>query len=82
MGLRSAAKSLAWIQRSISEPDMSCFSDVGRDPGPHPVRQQELRAAFNPGSGWRVAAIEPDRIQTRFHDDDGAPAWLVTIRRR
>ena len=26
-------------------------------------------------------AIEPDRIQTRFHDDDGAPAWVATINR-
>jgi hypothetical protein len=31
------------------------------------------RAAFNPGSGWNVASIEPERVQTRFHDD-GAPA--------
>jgi SAM-dependent methyltransferase len=58
-----------------------CFSDAGPDTGPHPVREQELRAAFDPGSGWRVAAIEPDRVLTTFHGDDGAPAWLATIRR-
>ena len=57
-----------------------CFSDDGPDTGPHPVSQEELRAAFNPGNGWDVGAIEPDRIQTRYHDD-GAPAWLSTIRR-
>jgi SAM-dependent methyltransferase len=57
-----------------------CFSDEGADPGPHPVSQEELRAAFNPSSGWDVAAIEPDRIQTRFHDD-GVSAWLATITR-
>jgi len=57
-----------------------CFSDQGPDPGPHPVTQEELRAAFNPGNGWNVAAIKPDRIQTRFHDH-GAPAWLATIKR-
>jgi SAM-dependent methyltransferase len=57
-----------------------CFSDDGPDTGPHPISQDELRAAFTPGSGWTVAAIEPDRIQTRFHDD-GAPAWLATITR-
>jgi SAM-dependent methyltransferase len=57
-----------------------CFSDDGPDPGPHPVSQDELRAAFNPSSGWRVAAIEPDRVQTSFHDD-GAPAWFATIKR-
>ena len=57
-----------------------CFSDVGSDVGPHPVSEEELREAFNPGTGWEVVALEPDRIRTRFHDD-GAPAWLVTIGR-
>ena len=57
-----------------------CFSDNGPDIGPHPVSQEELRAAFNPSTGWNVAAIEPDRVQTRYHDD-GAPAWFATIRR-
>jgi SAM-dependent methyltransferase len=58
-----------------------CFSDVGPDIGPHSVSREELRAAFGPSTGWTVAAIEPDRVQTRFHDDDGAPAWLATIKR-
>jgi len=31
-------------------------------------------------SGWNVAAIKPDRVQTRYHDD-GAPAWFATIKR-
>jgi SAM-dependent methyltransferase len=57
-----------------------CFSDVGPDPGPHPISQEGLRAAFNPGSGWNVIAIEPTRVQTRYHDG-GVPAWLATIRR-
>jgi cyclopropane fatty-acyl-phospholipid synthase-like methyltransferase len=57
-----------------------CFSDQGQDIGPHPVSQEELRRAFNPGAGWKVAAIEPDRVQTRFHDH-GAPAWFATIKR-
>jgi SAM-dependent methyltransferase len=57
-----------------------CFRDDGPDPGPHPVRQEELRAAFNPGTGWEVATIEADRVLTRFHDD-GAPAWLATVDR-
>jgi SAM-dependent methyltransferase len=57
-----------------------CFSDDGPDTGPHPVSQEELRAAFNPSTGWNVAALEPERIQTRYHDD-GAPGWLATIRR-
>jgi SAM-dependent methyltransferase len=58
-----------------------CFSDDGPGTGPHPVSQEELSAAFGPGSGWKVAAIEPDRVQTRYHDDHGAPAWLATITR-
>src|SRR5262249_10555157 len=58
-----------------------CFSDDGPDTGPHPVRQDELRAAFNPGPAWNIAAIEPERVETRFHGDDGAPAWLATIKR-
>jgi ubiquinone/menaquinone biosynthesis C-methylase UbiE len=57
-----------------------CFSDEGLDTGPHPVSQEVLRAAFNPGDGWNIVAIEADRIQTRFHDD-GAPAWFATIKR-
>jgi ubiquinone/menaquinone biosynthesis C-methylase UbiE len=69
---------------SVTERDgtlyVLCFSDDGPDTGPHPVSQEELRAAFNPGTGWSVAAIEPDRVQTRYHDD-GAPAWFAIINR-
>jgi ubiquinone/menaquinone biosynthesis C-methylase UbiE len=69
---------------SVTEPDgtlyVLCFSDVGPDTGPHPVAKDELRAAFQRRNGWRVAAIEPDRVLTRFHAD-GAPAWLATIKR-
>jgi ubiquinone/menaquinone biosynthesis C-methylase UbiE len=57
-----------------------CFSDVGPDIGPHPVREEELRAAFGPGNGWNVTSIESDRIETRFHDH-GVSAWLATIKR-
>jgi ubiquinone/menaquinone biosynthesis C-methylase UbiE len=57
-----------------------CFSDDGPDIGPHPVSREELRTAFNPGKGFNVATIEPDRVQTRFHHD-GASAWLATIKR-
>ena len=57
-----------------------CFSSEGPDAGPHPVQQEELRAAFHPGSGWNITAIERERIQTNYHDH-GAPAWLSTIRR-
>jgi SAM-dependent methyltransferase len=57
-----------------------CFSDEGPDTGPHPVSQQDLSAAFSLSTGWKVAAIGPDRVQTRYHDH-GAPAWLATINR-
>jgi hypothetical protein len=57
-----------------------CFSDEGPETGPHPISQEELKAAFNPSAGWNVVAIEPARVQTNFHDH-GAPAWLATIKR-
>jgi SAM-dependent methyltransferase len=70
---------------SVTEHDgtlyVLCFSDDRPDTGPHPISQEELRAAFNPGDGWNVAAVEPDRVQTRYHDENGAPAWLATIKR-
>ena len=69
---------------SVTEHDgtlyVLCFSDDGPDTGPHPITREELMAAFDSDSGWNVAAIEPDRVQTRYHDD-GAPAWLTTIKR-
>jgi SAM-dependent methyltransferase len=57
-----------------------CFSDEGPDTGPHPISQEQLRAAFTPGNGWSVATIERDRVLTRFHDN-GAPAWFATVKR-
>ena len=29
-----------------------CFSDEGPGTGPHPITREELRAAFDPGTGW------------------------------
>jgi len=58
-----------------------CFSDVGPDTGgPHPISQEELRAAFKRSGGWSVASVSPDQIQTRF-DAQGAAAWLAKIER-
>jgi SAM-dependent methyltransferase len=69
---------------SVTEHDgtlyVLCFSDDGPGTGPHPVTADELRAAFQPGTGWDVAALEPDRIRTIYHDD-GAPAWFATVKR-
>ncbi len=72
--------SLASVTEAGATLYVLCFRDDGPDTGPHPVSREELRAAFNPGSGWNVAAIEPDRVQTRYHDN-GAPAWFATVRR-
>jgi SAM-dependent methyltransferase len=69
---------------SVTEHDgtlhVLCFRDEGPDPGPHPISEHALRAAFNPGTGWKIAALEAERVQTRFHHH-GAPAWLATIKR-
>jgi SAM-dependent methyltransferase len=69
----------------VIEPDgtlyVLCFSDRGPDTGPHPVGEGEVRAAFAPEAGWDVLSVKPELLDTRFHDD-GAPAWLATIRRR
>lgn len=72
--------SLASVTKHDGNLYVLCFSDEGPDPGPHPVRQEELRAAFSPGNGWNVIAIESERIETRFHAN-GVSAWLVTVKR-
>ncbi|WP_433665289.1 class I SAM-dependent methyltransferase [Nocardia sp. CA-128927] len=58
-----------------------CFSDIGPDPGPHPVTQDELSGAFDRADDWDIVAVQPDRVLTRYHGDNGAPAWLATIKR-
>jgi SAM-dependent methyltransferase len=75
------AASLAAATASGGTLHVLCFSDEGADTGPHPVSREQLRAAFGPGSGWQVAAIGPERVLTRFHDEHGAPAWLATLTR-
>jgi ubiquinone/menaquinone biosynthesis C-methylase UbiE len=72
--------SLAAVTKQDGTLYVLCFSGDGPDTGPHPVQREELRAAFNPRSGWRIAAVEPDRIHTRYHEN-GAPAWLATLQR-
>lgn len=72
--------SLASVTEHTGTLYVLCFSDDGPDPGPHPIRQEELIEAFNPSNGWTVSAIQPDRVQTTYHDD-GAPAWFATMKR-
>jgi SAM-dependent methyltransferase len=70
---------------SVTERDailhVLCFSDQGPEIGPHPVREEQLWTAFNSGTGWDIVSIKPERIHTRFHGENGAPAWLATIKR-
>jgi ubiquinone/menaquinone biosynthesis C-methylase UbiE len=73
--------SLASVTKIDGTLHVLCFSDGGPETGPHPISQQELKAAFNSSNRWSVVAIQPDRIQTNCHDDNGVPAWLATIKR-
>ncbi|MFL5832234.1 MAG: class I SAM-dependent methyltransferase [Solirubrobacteraceae bacterium] len=78
---RAYVASLASVTPPGAHLYVLCFSDEESDAtGPHPVRQEELRAAFNPDSGWSVTSISPDLLQTRFAPQ-GAPAWLAKIQR-
>ncbi|MGW1741775.1 class I SAM-dependent methyltransferase [Nocardia sp. NPDC001965] len=69
---------------SVTEPGATlyvlCFSDEGTDLGPHPVSLEDLNDAFSPSTGWNIASVAQERIETRFHDH-GAPAWLARIDR-
>jgi SAM-dependent methyltransferase len=75
---RAYVASLASVTAPGGHVYVLCFSDAGPDAGPHPVSEDELRAAFTGDGGWSVVSISPDRIQTRFAAD-GAPAWLAKI---
>jgi SAM-dependent methyltransferase len=72
--------SLASVTKHDGTLYVLCFSDEGPEPGPHPVRQKELRAAFSPINEWNIIAIESERIETRYHVN-GVSAWLATIKR-
>jgi SAM-dependent methyltransferase len=78
---RDYVASLASVTARGGKLHVLCFSDV--EPGacgPHPVSERELRAVFKSSSGWSVASVSSDRIQTRF-DTQGMPAWLAKIER-
>ncbi len=74
------ATSLTSVTGSDALLFLLCFSDVGSDPGPHPVTQQELRAVFTPDRGWEVVAIDADCLETRLREHC-LPAWLLRARR-
>jgi SAM-dependent methyltransferase len=76
---RAYVASLASVTRRGGHLYILCFRDVGPGPcGPHPVSQDELRAAFR--DGWNVASVLEERLETRFAAQ-GVPAWLATIER-
>jgi SAM-dependent methyltransferase len=78
---RDYVAGLASVTRRGGNLYVLCFSDAGPDAsGPHPISQEELRAAFTRSGGWSVDSVDPDRIQTRF-DARGAPAWLAKVER-
>jgi SAM-dependent methyltransferase len=74
------AVSLASVTKHDGTLYVLCFGDEGPDVGPHPVRQDELQAAFHPGNGWKIFGIEPERIETIYHAN-GVAAWLATVKR-
>ncbi len=78
---REYALSLASVTEHGGTLYVLCFGDEGPDAGPHPVSRDALNAAFGPGAGWKIAAIEPERVRTRYHDENGAPAWLATVKK-
>ncbi|MBV9195044.1 MAG: class I SAM-dependent methyltransferase [Solirubrobacterales bacterium] len=78
---RDYAASLASVTGRGANLYVLCFSDIGPDArGPHPVSQEELRAAFGRRTGWSIASVSPDWIQTSS-DTNGVPAWLARINR-
>lgn len=71
---------LAAVTRRGGRCYVLCFSDQEPNVGPHPVREDELRAAFNHGSGWEITALKAERIETLIHGDD-VSAWMVMLKR-
>ena len=74
--------SLASVTRPGASLYVLCFSDDGPPDtcGPHPISQEQLRAAFDRGSGWTFADVTADWLQTRLSTQD-APAWLARLER-
>lgn len=72
--------SLASVTRRGGTLHVVCFADAAPERGPHPVTQEELRAAFEARGDWRIASVRPERLRARFAPD-GLPAWLATVER-
>jgi len=72
------ATSLASATEPGAQVYVLCFADEGPDQGPHPVSRRDIEGAFY---AWTVEFIKSERIRTRFHNQQGAPAWLAKINR-
>jgi ubiquinone/menaquinone biosynthesis C-methylase UbiE len=76
---RAYVTGLATVTQRGGRVYVLCLSDAPSDvPVPHPVSEDELRAAFT--DGWNVVSIVAERIETRFAEH-GVPAWLATFER-
>jgi SAM-dependent methyltransferase len=78
---RRYAISLAGVTEPRGVLYILAFSDQGENAGPHPLRKTDFADVFNGSTGWKVESVEPDRVRTRYHDENGAPAWFATIER-
>jgi SAM-dependent methyltransferase len=78
---RAYVASLAAVTEPGATLFVLCFRDGAPETqGPHPISEAELRAAFSPAAGWRVAELEESQIEVIF-DVGSFPAWLVTVER-
>jgi len=74
------ADSLASVTMPGAVAHILCFSDVGEPIGPHPISDDDIRAAFTDARGWQLVEVRPAEIHTLF-SDEGLAARLVTARR-
>lgn len=79
---RAYVASLAAVTEPGATLFVLCFRDgAPESEGPHPIGEVELRAAFAPAAGWRLADLEKSQIEVTF-DVGSFPAWLATVERR
>ncbi len=75
---RAYLENLAAVTEPGATLQILCFRDAGADSGPHPVSEDELRAAFEGSDEWELSGLAADVIETTFAAE-GIPAWLATI---
>ena len=65
-------------ERMTGQPWDASYHD---GPAPWDTGQPQPAIVRLAADGAFAGAVKPDRVQTRYHADDGAPAWLATIKR-